>query len=55
LREAAAARHFGTIEVGMKVDLVPSAQNPLEHVESLQSPLGVMTEITETALLQMCR
>jgi hypothetical protein len=37
------AQHFGTIEVGMKADLILVAGNPLEHVELLTSPLGVMT------------
>jgi hypothetical protein len=37
------AQRFGMIEVGMKPDLVLVAGNPLEHVELLKSPLGVMT------------
>jgi imidazolonepropionase-like amidohydrolase len=42
-RYVPSAQRFGTIEVGMKADLVLVAGNPLEHIESLKSPLGVMT------------
>ena len=38
-----AAERFGTIELGKKADLVLVGGNPLEHIEVLKSPLGVMT------------
>ena len=33
---------FGVVAVGCRADLVLSADNPLEHLQTLQSPIGVM-------------
>jgi imidazolonepropionase-like amidohydrolase len=38
-----AAARFGTIQAGMKADLVLVSANPLENIESLKSPVGVMS------------
>lgn len=35
--------NFGTIEVGNRADLILIEENPLRNIESLRSPLGVMT------------
>jgi hypothetical protein len=35
--------NFGTIEVGNRADLILVGENPLERLDTLQSPLGVMT------------
>ena len=35
-------RDVGTIEAGMRADLVLVAENPLESVATIESPLGVM-------------
>ncbi len=37
------ADRFGRVQVGMKADLVLLGTNPLEDVETLKSPLGVMS------------
>jgi hypothetical protein len=37
------AAHFGTIATGMRADLILLDANPLENVETLNSPRGVMT------------
>jgi imidazolonepropionase-like amidohydrolase len=37
------AAHFGTIAAGMRADLILLGANPLENVETLKSPRGVMT------------
>ncbi len=36
------ASRFGVIEPGARADLVLSADNPLEHLDTLRKPLGVM-------------
>jgi len=38
-----AVDHFGMVKVGMKADLVLVRSNPLDSVETLKSPLGVMS------------
>jgi imidazolonepropionase-like amidohydrolase len=38
-----AAARFGMIQAGMKADLVLVSANPLENIESLKSPVGVMS------------
>jgi hypothetical protein len=38
-----AADHFGMVKVGMKADLVLVGNNPLNDLETLKSPLGVMS------------
>jgi imidazolonepropionase-like amidohydrolase len=36
------AKHFGTVTVGNRADLVLSAANPLDDLSTLEHPLGVM-------------
>lgn len=37
------ADRFGLVEIGMKADLIMVSANPLEDIETLKSPLGVMS------------
>lgn len=37
-------QHFGTIAIGNRADLILSAANPLEHLSTLEHPLGVMAK-----------
>ncbi len=37
------ADRFGIVEAGMKADLIMVSANPLEDIETLKSPLGVMS------------
>ena len=50
------AEPFGVVKVGMKADLLLLGANPLQHAETLQAPLGVMSagrwrSATELAVL----
>ena len=33
---------FGRVAVGLEADLILVGENPLEHIETLRAPLGVM-------------